>query len=138
MFWLIWGTVGGLGIFIVYGFTRYGFIYAIIVTALFLPFHVSDYKQMFNENNWIAIIGRSLCLYFIGAYVGGFVAAAGGLMKLSNDRFDLLVLLVCLIFSYTTLGFAIILHTCFRDSRAHKFIEDVFEGMHFMNVLWRY
>lgn len=138
MFWLIWGTVGGLGLFIVYGFTRYGFIYALIVTALFLPFHISDYKKMFNENNWIAVVGRSLCLYFIGAYIGGFVAAGGGLMGFNNDLLDQYVLLLCFLFSYSVLGFTIILHTFFRESRVYKFFTDVFEGMHLMNVFWRY
>lgn len=138
IFWLIYGTVGGLGLFIVIGFTRYGFIYALIVTVLFLPFHISDYRIFFRQHNWIAIVGRSLSLYFIGAAISGFVATMGGLVSISHDFLDQLILLGCLIFSYLVLGLKLILDAFFRESRVYKFFEDVYEGMYSMGVLWRY
>lgn len=135
--WLIGGIVGGFGLFIVIGFTRRGFVYALLVTVLFLPFHISDYRHFFRQKNWIAIVGRSLSLYFIAAYVGGFVATMGGLMSISIDVFDQLILLACLLFSYFVLGFGLILYTFFKESRVYKYFQDIFDGMHLMGVLWR-
>lgn len=142
LFWIfaasiIWGIVGGLMLFMTIESTRYGFIYVFIFTLFFLPFHLSDYKTFIDEKNWLAFTGRSICLYAIGACVGGFIFVAAGWIEFSIDKIDMYLMAFSILISYFCVSFWLILNNFFHNSRLFKYIFEIVDGMHILGVLWK-
>lgn len=142
LFWifmagLIWGTVGGIVIFIAFAFTRYGFIYALLVTAFFSIFHLSDFKRFILNRNWMAFTGRAVCLYSICAFIGGLVALASGLILPNVDQIDMYVMILCFLISYAGIFFWLILNNFFYKTRFYKNLFEIVDGLHVIGVLWR-
>jgi hypothetical protein len=134
--WFLGGIIGGLGLLLTILFTRYGFLYALMVTALFLPFHISDLKGFFLNKNRFAFFGRILCLYLIGSYIGGFVAFSAGLMMVPSNQFAGYTLLISLIISWLVLAFGMILFFFFNESLLMKWFRQIFRGLSKIGVFW--
>lgn len=134
--WLFGGFIGGLVIFLTILFTRYGVIFAVIITALFLPFHISDLKAFFREKNYLVFLGRLFCLYLIASYIGGFVAMAGGLMKIGQNQFNLIALVISYLFSYAAITFFGSLTLFFPESHLMKSWQRLYRGLFKIGVFW--
>ncbi|MEZ5426084.1 MAG: hypothetical protein R2747_07465 [Pyrinomonadaceae bacterium] len=137
VFVLIWGTVGGLALFLTVIISRYGYFVALSVTAFFSLFHLSDLKTFFAERNWMAFAGRLFCLYVLGAFIGGFVAFASGLKRVSLDRLDHIILAGCFVFSFSVMAFWVILANFFDRSRLYRDIQKIVEGLKVIGVFWK-
>lgn len=135
---LIYGLVIGLGVYLTILFTRYAFLWALLVTTFFLPFHISDLQIFYRGKNWLALIGRLICLYTISSFISGFVAFTSGLIKIKFDLFDRTVLIIAVFLSYICFAFWAILVRFFPESRLYTNIKKTFDGLYVLGIFWRY
>jgi hypothetical protein len=140
--WLVWilinGLVIGLGVFLTILFTRYAFLWALLITTFFVPFHWSDLKTFYFDKNWLALIGRSICLYAISSFLIGFVAFVSGLIEITFDLFDVTVFYISVSLSFICVSGWAILVRFFPASRLYTNIKKTFDGLYKLGILWHY
>ena len=139
LFLILFGVIiASLSVFLTLLFMYFGFIWSLLITILFLPFHIVDFKSFFLNKNWFAFFGRFICLYTIASFIGGYVVYMSGLMYIEQGQFVGIIAIFSVIISFTGVPFTLILHLYFSKTSLYRKIQKTIDGLYAIGVLWRY
>ena len=67
------GLLGGIVVSISLAFIILSPVWIFLTAAFFSLFHLSDFRRMFREKQWLGIIGRAVILLAFSSYLAGFI-----------------------------------------------------------------
>jgi hypothetical protein len=138
-FLISWGTlVVGTGLYLGIMFAYYGLYWVLGGMCFFLIFHLGDLRDFFKERNFIAIIGRLLCLYGLTSFIAGFIAYASGAYRIKESLFSEIALIFSIALSLLTVIIAVITYRYLWHSSVPKFFRNILDKLYESGIFWRY
>ena len=130
------GFIGGLMLPMAIFTARHKPFWCLGLTAFFVLFHLSDFREFFAKKNWMAITGRFVALFSITSFIVSIFVFSLGTFE-SIDIFDVLGFLILMPASIIAVTIWTLLKQYGSETRLYAELEKIVDGLHVLGVLWK-